>query len=274
MSDVIEATAVEEPGTDVTHTPAPSPSTLFRTSDPAQVLKAATATANALAPVLRERGMLSEIEGRDYVRVEGWTTLGSMLGVTPVGVWTHKLENGWEAKVNAQTLDGRVIGSAEAMCTRAEKNWEESDEYAIRSMAQTRAASKALASVLRFVVTLAGFSGTPAEEMDGVKRSGGGSGPRKPSSKQLDFLETLVKEKVKGDTGQIMAYAAANLTGGKGGSCSKVIDKLKGGDAETIAGLPKAASEWAASQSDIPADTEGLEVENHPEDEDIPFPDA
>lgn len=266
MTDVIEATAVEEPGTDVTHTPAPSPSTLFRTSEPAEVLKAATATANALKPVLKSQGMLSTIEGRDFVKIEGWTTLGSMLGVTPVGVWTRKLENGWEAKVNAQTLDGRVIGSAEAMCVKDEARWKNADEYAIRSMAQTRAASKALASVLRFVVTLAGFSGTPAEEMDGVRSDSGG--PRKASAKQLDFLETLVKEKVDGDTGQIMAYAAANFTGGKGGSCSKVIEKLKEKDAETIANLPKAASEWAAKQSDIPGDTTGLE---HPEDESVPF---
>ena len=39
--------------------------------------------------------------------------------------------------------------------------------HQLRSMAQTRANSKALANVLRFVPILAGYKGTPAEEMSG-----------------------------------------------------------------------------------------------------------
>jgi hypothetical protein len=54
------------------------------------------------------------------------------------------------------------------MCTKAENRWRTADDYAIRSMAQTRATSKALGSVLRFIVTLAGYDGTPAEEMHDV----------------------------------------------------------------------------------------------------------
>ena len=50
------------------------------------------------------------------------------------------------------------------MCSRAERNWTRSEDYAIRSMAQTRAMSKALSGPLRFIVTLSGLSGTPAEE--------------------------------------------------------------------------------------------------------------
>jgi hypothetical protein len=141
--------------------------TLFHTDDPATVLERATDTANALKSVLREQNMIQRIQGRDHVKVEGWTTLGAMLGVTPVCVWTHPIEQGWEARVEARTLDGRIIGAAEAECLRSESKWKTRDDYAIRSMAQTRATSKALGSVLRFVVTLAGYSGTPAEEMPG-----------------------------------------------------------------------------------------------------------
>ena len=39
------------------------------------------------------------------------------------------------------------------------------DDYALRSMAQTRATSKALRQPLGFVMSLAGFDPTPAEEM-------------------------------------------------------------------------------------------------------------
>jgi hypothetical protein len=164
MNEAIDTTAVEE-----SHELVPSqPSTLWRTDDPAEVLKRATETANALKSVLDQQGMVQNIAGRGHVRVEGWTTLGSMLGVTPVCVWTRRLTepDGWEARVEARTLDGRVIGAAEAECLRGEKRWKTADDYALRSMSQTRATSKALGSVLRFVVTLAGYSGTPAEEVD------------------------------------------------------------------------------------------------------------
>jgi hypothetical protein len=96
-----------------------------------------------------------------------------MVGVTAVPVWTKPLDGeapagrsfGFEARVEARTLDGRVIGAAEAMCTRNERRWKSADDYAIRSMAQTRATSKALRGPLGFVVTLAGYQATPAEEM-------------------------------------------------------------------------------------------------------------
>lgn len=169
MSDVVDAEVVEEPGTELEAIEDASV-TLFRTADPVQVLAEATRTADALADVLKSRKLTTNIQGKEHVQVEGWQTLGSMLGVTPVCVWTRSLGNGWEARVEARTLDGRIVGSAEAMCTRDEKMWRNRDDYALRSMAQTRATSKALASPLRFIVTLAGYQGTPAEEMTYAER--------------------------------------------------------------------------------------------------------
>lgn len=160
MTEVVDAEVV---GTDLEATD--HSSTLFRTDNPVEVLERATQTADALASVLKSRNLTTKIQGKDHVNVEGWQTLGSMLGVTPVCVWTRPLDNGWEARVEAWTLDGRVVGAAEAMCTRSERMWSKRDDYALRSMAQTRATSKALASPLRFVITLAGYEGTPAEEM-------------------------------------------------------------------------------------------------------------
>jgi len=168
MAEVIEAEAVEV-GAELEFQTDPTV-TLFRTDDPVQVLAEATRTADALADVLKSRNLTTNIQGKDHVQVEGWQTLGSMLGVTPVCVWTRSLGNGWEARVEARTLDGRIVGSAEAMCTRDERMWANRDDYALRSMAQTRATSKALASPLRFIVTLAGYQGTPAEEMTFAER--------------------------------------------------------------------------------------------------------
>jgi len=139
--------------------------TLFHTNDPVQVLERATAVAVPLAEVVRKQGLVTNIKGREHVRVEGWTLLGSMLGVFPVCVWTRELDKGWEARVEARTRDGAVVGAAEAMCTTDEGTWKNRDSYALRSMAQTRATSKALRQPLGFVMQLAGFEATPAEEM-------------------------------------------------------------------------------------------------------------
>lgn len=158
-SEVIDATTGEL----VRYEP-PSP-TLFRTDQPQEIVARATETANALAEVVKKQELYVAISGKNHVKVEGWTLCGTMLGVFPVCVWTRKLDNGWEARVEARTLAGNVIGAAEASCTREEGLWRTRDDYAIRSMAQTRATSKALRQPLGFVMTLAGFDPTPAEEI-------------------------------------------------------------------------------------------------------------
>jgi hypothetical protein len=138
---------------------------LFRTEDPAEIIRRATDLADTLKNVLVDRKLTVSIQGREHVRVEGWTLLGTMLGVFPVCEWTRQVADGWEARVEARTLAGQVVGAAEAECLRTERTWASRDDYALRSMAQTRATSKALRQPLGFVVTLAGFDPTPAEEM-------------------------------------------------------------------------------------------------------------
>lgn len=149
----------------------PTEVTLFGSSDPDVIVARATAQAKALADVIRKRGLFKKIGPKEHVFVEGWTLCGSMLGVFPVCVWTRPMEGnegnilGWEARVEARTIQGHIVGAAEAQCMYAERNWASRDDFALRSMAQTRATSKALRMPLGFVVTLAGYSATPAEEM-------------------------------------------------------------------------------------------------------------
>ena len=141
--------------------------TLFRTDDPVGVIPAAQRIADALKTVLDEGGMTMKIGKSEHVLIDGWQTLGAMLGVSPHVVWSRPLDDGrgWEARAEAKTVDGRVVGSAEAMVTRDERNWRNGDDYALRSMAQTRAMSKALRGPLGFVIGIAGRNPTPAEEM-------------------------------------------------------------------------------------------------------------
>jgi hypothetical protein len=138
---------------------------LFGTTEPAVVIQKATQVAVALKDVIRSQKLISNISGKEYPRCEAWTLLGTMLGVFPVTVWTKEVEGGWEARVEARTRDGSIIGAAEALCLRSERNWANRDSFALRSMAQTRATAKCLRMPLGFVMTLAGYEATPAEEM-------------------------------------------------------------------------------------------------------------
>ena len=140
---------------------------LFGGASPVEVVHQTAQIADALADVLKKKKLYATIQSKNYVTVEGWTLLGSMLGVFPVCVWTKELGDGqgWEARVEARTRDGAVVGAAEAECRRSERSWANRDSYALRSMAQTRATSKALRQPLGFVVKLAGYESTPSEEI-------------------------------------------------------------------------------------------------------------
>ena len=159
----------------------PAPMGLFNTSDPAEVVRRAEAVARVLTNVLEDRNLVVRISGRGHVLVEGWTLLGSMVGVAPDVDWTRQVADGWEARALAMTPDGRQLGSAEAQCTRSESHWRGREDYALRSMAQTRAVSKALRMALGFVVQLAGYDATPAEEMPPESVGGGTVSEATPS---------------------------------------------------------------------------------------------
>jgi hypothetical protein len=220
--------------------------TLFRSEDPAETLAHATETANLLAEVVRKQGLVVRIQQSEHPKIEAWTLLGSMLGVFPVCIWTKPLTvdgkpNGWEARVEARTRDGAIVGAAEAQCTRDENQWSwepkgrdgrklpARDDYALRSMAQTRATSKALRLPLGFIMQIAGFNPTPAEEMDGtpgVERPGaqGGTASQVPQTDAqrkklyatLGEIEKLVGEPPDGGTWKDYADSwAAERYGGK-----------------------------------------------------------
>jgi hypothetical protein len=185
--DVVDGEVVAEevaPSQEVAVRSEPSGSvTLFGTSDPAEVMQVAGRVASVLTDVLKRQGLTSNISGRHHVRVEGWQTVGSMLGVFPVLEevvalpWPEPVPDalanmksqgktfGFTARYRAQRADGSVVGGGEADCTRTESTWKSRDDYALKSMAQTRATSKALKAPLGFVVSLAGYEATPAEEM-------------------------------------------------------------------------------------------------------------
>lgn len=183
MTEVLEGEAVEETTLAIRNEYDLAHSTLFGTADPQAVVERATKVANALMGVVKKKGLAKRIGPKEYLLAEAWTMVGSMLGAFPRTAWTRKLENGWEARVEVVTRSGEIIGAAEAECLNDERNWKSRDDYALRSMAQTRAMGKALRMPLGFIAVLAGFEATPAEEMGEEGRGGGNSsGPPRASS--------------------------------------------------------------------------------------------
>jgi hypothetical protein len=153
--------------------------TLFGDATPHAIVARATAIADVIAPLIRERNLIKRIGASEHVYLEGWTLAGTMLGVfaTTVRTWEIGDDAGYGATVEARTLAGALVGRADAVVMRNEevggkRKWLEAPAFQLISMCQTRASSKALRMPLGFVMKLAGYDTTPAEEMEAAAARG------------------------------------------------------------------------------------------------------
>jgi hypothetical protein len=171
-TDAIDAT-FRETGSAVAlrHDADLAPSSLFAAMRPAERIALAGEMADVLKDVLIQKNLIVRFlhkngSASEHVKAEGWQTCGALCGASARIISTPRIPNGYEARAEAVRLEnGVVIGGGEAICTKDEKRWSYADEYAICSMAQTRAISKALRGVLAWVIVLAGYHPTPAEEV-------------------------------------------------------------------------------------------------------------
>ncbi len=146
---------------------------IIQTASPQDVVNKASEIATAVSKVVENKKLYTIIRGRKYVHVEGWTTMGALLGVTPREVECHRLEDGgYVGTVELVRGDGVIIGRASAMVGMDEKDskgnitWGKRDEYARYSFALTRATGKAYRLAYSWIMQLAGYAPTPAEEMN------------------------------------------------------------------------------------------------------------
>jgi hypothetical protein len=156
----------------------PAPGALAVQYPPDVVLAEATKAAKALHDVIESKPNKCVIRGKTYLQFEDWQTLGRFYGVTAKAA-RPSTSSSARATTRCAALKppptrclvstNQVISSAEAMCLDDEEKWQDSPFFQLRSMAQTRACAKALRNVLAWVVVLAGYNPTPAEEMDGVE---------------------------------------------------------------------------------------------------------
>lgn len=155
--------------------------------EPEIVLSEARKAAHALNDVIKNKKKPVIFNGEQYLEFEDWQTVGRFYGVTAKIVSTEFVDfgaaQGFLARAVALRPDGMEISAAEAMCLNDEPNWSKKPLFQLRSMAQTRACGKSLRNVLAWVVVLAGYKATPAEEIQDMAQ--GQKAPiTKPQAKQ------------------------------------------------------------------------------------------
>lgn len=137
----------------------------LQASNPAALVSGAAEMAHELATVIDKQKLFTVIQGKKFVGVEGWTTLAVMLGCVAREVSTTEQDGIYIAIVELVRMsDGVCISRASAECGE-EKPWNTRAKYARRSMAQTRATGKACRLAFSWIMSLAGYEVTPAEEM-------------------------------------------------------------------------------------------------------------
>ncbi|OQX11011.1 MAG: hypothetical protein BWK73_18670, partial [Thiothrix lacustris] len=148
-----------------TATPAAVSLGILQGTSPAALMSGASEMAGELAKMIEAQRLWDPINGKKYVKVEGWTTLAVMMGVVAREVQTTEADGIYTAVVELVRMsDGACISRASAECGE-EKPWCTRPRYARRSMAQTRATGKACRLAFSWVMSLAGYEPTPLEEM-------------------------------------------------------------------------------------------------------------
>ena len=186
-------------------------------TSPNDVVIRATGMAKTLADIITSRRLYTTINGKKYVQVEGWSTLGAMMGVLPREVEVYERENGdFEATVELiRTSDCAVVGRASSIVSSDEKLWKGRERYARRSMAVTRATCKAYRLGFSWIMSLAGYEPTPAEEMPveevrPVKRTA------LPQPEQSDPVTDLLVEKFATDKDPMTIERAMKVENSEG----------------------------------------------------------
>ena len=153
-----------------------------------------------LAKLIKEKGLSSNIQGKQFVNVEGWQFAGASLGLMPIitettdltrrGTEPGQVEIKYMAKCEVRNINtGQLVATGVAICSNFEQSKKRFDEYAILSMAQTRAIGKAYRNLLAWLMKAAGFEATPAEEMDFVHDA-----PKKPAQTVQEVVAEIVEE--------------------------------------------------------------------------------
>ncbi len=145
--------------------------------------------ATDVARFIRENKLFLHLQGKEYVNVEGWQYAGSRLGILPIVEELTNLSDGQEVKYQSRVRllnlrNEQIVGSGFAICSNKEPGKKYFQEFAVASMAQTRAIGKAYRNILAWLIRAAGYEPTPAEEMESLHypSAGGEQNDRRESA--------------------------------------------------------------------------------------------
>lgn len=145
------------------------PPKLYQTLSMAKAKK----VANELMRFVKTNNLSVNIAGKDYLLTEAWQFVGeTQMGLTQVVTECEKIQTEdpkevkYRAVVEVFNNQGTVISRGFAFCSSNERKKKGFEEYAVASMAQTRAIGKAYRNILAWIVRMAGYEATPVEEMD------------------------------------------------------------------------------------------------------------
>jgi hypothetical protein len=129
--------------------------------------------ATDLTKFIDDNKLSSQIAGKRYVQVEGWQFAGSQLGLVAIPNEAEDISKAGSTELRYKSsvdvfhvATGALVSRGFAICSNKENKKKSFDEYAIASMAQTRAIGKAYRNNLAWLIRLAGFEATPVEEID------------------------------------------------------------------------------------------------------------
>lgn len=134
---------------------------------PREVVRKGEQVAEACRAIVLQCSM--QLQGKSYIKAEGWQALAAANGLSPRISVVEELDGGDIRAVCdlVRLSDGEIVASSEGYVGVDEPMWSRRPKYARRAMAQTRATSRACRSALAWVVPLlnAGLETTPAEEI-------------------------------------------------------------------------------------------------------------
>src|SRR5690348_14246780 len=124
--------------------------------------------AQVLQKFVKDNNLTANIQGKQYPLVEAWTFAGSQFGLIPIvktleclsgsNPMTGDSEIKYRAEVEVMNVGtGMIVGRGIAICSNKEYSKKKFDEYAIASMAQTRATGKAFRIPLGWLMKASGF---------------------------------------------------------------------------------------------------------------------
>jgi hypothetical protein len=176
--------------------------------------------ATIIADLLRKQHLITRIGPREHIRFEGWVPIATANGKRLDTIEVHYEGTRGAADFTASACvglrdirTGEVVAKAWASCSRREKNWNSRDDYAIESMAQTRAGGKVCRMVYGWIISLAGFEATPSEEISESEAAlqreitpKSAPAPREPAPEKTGYIETAERVEPKSN-----AVSAAEL---------------------------------------------------------------